>query len=234
MPGLTALDGVALFWFLLCWCGYTWLADHTRWSRLSLTETMNEYRRLWMLTMLRRDDPRIVDTTIQASLLNGIAFFASTSIIVVGGLFALLGAADRAIQLLQDLPLVVPLTRHAWELKLMLLIVIFVYAFFKFAWSFRLLKYCSILIGAVPTRDEINQHTESFVLRIADILNLEARHFNHGLRAYFFSLAMLAWFLHPWLFIVATTWITVVNYRREFQSRTLRYLNVPVDNLTKK
>ncbi len=217
----TLLDGLAMAWFLLCWGGYTWVADHTRWSGRSLSAAMDDYRRAWMLNMVHRDDPRVVDTTIQAGLLSGIAFFASTSIIVVGGLFAMLGATDRAIEVLQHLSLVANPTRAAWEAKLVLLIVIFVYAFFKFAWSFRLLKYCSIMMGAVPDGEDRGAGAEALALRIAAVMNLEARHFNRGMRAHFFSLAVLGWFLHPLLFMFTTAWVTVVNYRREFHSRTL-------------
>jgi uncharacterized membrane protein len=182
---------------------------------------MNRYRLRWMLTMLRRDDPRIVDTNIQSSLLSGIAFFASTTMIVVGGLVAMLGAADKAVRVLEELPLVVQHSRPVWEFKLLLLIGIFIYAFFKFAWSFRLLKYCSILIGAVPSRTDVDLNTEAFIERIACLISIEGMHFNLGLRAYFFALAALGWFLHPFAFMVTTAWVTWVLYRRDFRSKAL-------------
>jgi uncharacterized membrane protein len=180
-----------------------------------------------MMRMLYRDDPRIVDTTIQASLLSGIAFFASTTIIVVGGLIALLGATDQAIRVLADIPFAIKHSRGTWELKVLLLITIFVYAFFKFAWSFRLLKYSAILIGATPLRSEIDAKAEDFARRIAELISLEAVHFNQGLRSYFFALAALGWFIHPYLFIAATAWVTVVLYRRDFHSRSLRCFQRP-------
>ena len=37
-----------------------------------------------------------------------------------------------------------------WEIKAIGLAVIFVYAFFKFAWSYRLFNYVAILLGAMP------------------------------------------------------------------------------------
>ena len=37
-----------------------------------------------------------------------------------------------------------------WELKSIGLAVIFVYAFFKFAWSYRLFNYMAIVVGSVP------------------------------------------------------------------------------------
>ena len=221
MLDFVILDYFALGWFFLCWVCYTLMADHSRWSDKSITMAMNRYRLGWMQTMLRRDDPRIVDTTIQSSLLSGIAFFASTSIIVVGGLVAMLGATDKVVTILAEIPLVAQHSRAVWELKLLLLIGIFIYAFFKFAWSFRLLKYCAILIGAVPSRTEVDAAAEAFTERIASLIGIEGVHFNQGLRAYFFALAALGWFLHPSLFMVATAWVTWVLYRREFRSKAL-------------
>jgi Protein of unknown function, DUF599 len=37
-----------------------------------------------------------------------------------------------------------------WEIKCVGLILIFIYAFFKFAWAYRLFNYVAILIGAMP------------------------------------------------------------------------------------
>jgi uncharacterized membrane protein len=44
------------------------------------------------------------------------------------------------------------------------------------------------------------------------------------LRAYYFSLAALGWFVHPWVFVTATTLVTVVLYLREHHSRTMKML----------
>lgn len=224
MPQFTAADYLALTCFLTSWVGYTVAADHTRLRERGITAAMDHHRERWMLAMLRRDDPRVVDTIIQGSLLNGIAFFASTSIIVVGGLMAMLGAADRAVAVLADLPFTANPTVADWELKLLLLVTIFVYAFFKFAWSFRLLKYCSILIGAAPLEREPSPEDDAYARRIAQLISLEALHFNQGLRAFFFALGALGWFIHPYAFMGATAWVTVVLYRREFHSRSLQLL----------
>ena len=41
-------------------------------------------------------------------------------------------------------------------------------------------------------------------------------HFNNGLRAYYFGLAAVTWFLHPYAVFAATVWVVLVLYRREF------------------
>jgi uncharacterized membrane protein len=42
------------------------------------------------------------------------------------------------------------------------------------------------------------------------------------LRAYYFALAALGWFVHPLVFIAAILWIVLVLLRRQFLSHTLR------------
>ena len=45
-----------------------------------------------------------------------------------------------------------------------------------------------------------------------------ARHFNRGLRAYFFALAYLGWFAGPITFMATTLLVAVVLWRRQFAS----------------
>ena len=224
MPDFTVLDYCALGWFLLCWIGYVQIADHTRFHKLSVSARMNECRRRWMRNMVRRD-LRMIDTMIHGNLLHGVAFFASTSILLIGGLLASLGATDKAIAIFAELPLTSPVSRIAWEIKVLLLLVIFVYTFFKFAWCYRLFNYCSILIGAAPLETEPSPESDASADRIARLHGLAASHFNSGLRAYFFALAALAWFLHSALFMLVSAWVTYVLYRREFRSRSYKILN---------
>jgi len=102
-----------------------------------------------MENMVARD-LRMVDALIQNSLQQGVLFFASTSILLIGGLLAGVGAADAAMQVLSDIPLSSTNTRTEWEVKVMLVVFIFMFAFFKFAWSYRLFNYVIIMIGAAP------------------------------------------------------------------------------------
>jgi uncharacterized membrane protein len=104
-------------------------------------------------------------------------------------------------------------------------VVIFVYAFFKFAWCYRLFTYCAVLIGAAPLPDALTPQAYDHADRLARLHSLAAQHFNSGLRSYFFALATLGWFLHPFVFIVATSWVTWVVYRREFRSRSFNILS---------
>ena len=128
---------------------YAVTLEHTAYGRDSLSARMNRYREVWMRRMLDRD-ARMVDMQIMASLQNGTAFFASTSLIAIGGALALLRATNDALAVLRELPIDLSPSPALWEIKCVGLILIFVYAFFKFAWSYRLFNYVAILLGAMP------------------------------------------------------------------------------------
>jgi len=219
LPDFTPLDYAAVVWFFACWAGYALLVDRGRLYRRSVSGHMHQHRRRWMRNMILRE-LRMVDTQIHAALVSGILFFASTSILLVGGLMTVLGATEEVISVMADLPLGAPVSRAVWEIKIVLLIVIFVYAFFKFAWCYRLCSNCSIMVGAAPREAELNPAAEDFADRIAQLYSLSGRHFHKGLRAYFFALAAVCWLVNPVLFILATAWVLAVLIRRDFRSQT--------------
>ena len=98
-------------------------------------------------------------------------------------------------------------------------------AFFKLSWAIRQLNFCSVLVGAAPKMPKEN--TEQYaphINRAARITSYASVNFNNGLRAYYFALAALTWFLHPWLMIAATGWVVYILYQREFRSKTLKAL----------
>jgi uncharacterized membrane protein len=187
---------------------------------------MNQQRIAWMQTMSRRE-LRMIDTGIMTGLQQGTAFFASSTLIALGGCFALLGASDRVIAVLADLPVLSPPERGIFEAKAMGLVVLFAYAFFKFGWSYRLFNYCSILIGAVPTLQDSGGHSaeiEAAVWRAARMNILAGKHFNAGLRGVFFSIGYLGWFAGPVVFVLTTLLLVVVLVRRQFFSAARRAL----------
>lgn len=220
MNHLSNLDIFALSWFLILWGAFSAIVDSSPLRHKSLSMIMNQHRRRWMETMAERE-VRIVDTAIITGLQNGTAFFASTSLLAVGAGFALLNSTDLALQISRDLSLPVATTRALWETKVLLVITIYIYAFFKFGWAYRLFNYTSILIGAFPPPSKAG--TEEMQLAIhqaAEVNALAGRHFNRGLRSFFFSLGLFAWFIHPLLFIAMTTFICLVLIRRQFFSRS--------------
>ena len=61
-------------------------------------------------------------------------------------------------------------------------------------------------------------------MRAARVISMAANQFNLGLRSYYFGMTMLAWFVSPWLFMLMSTGVVLVLYRREFHSDVLQVM----------
>ncbi|MGB7991826.1 MAG: DUF599 family protein [Candidatus Methylophosphatis roskildensis] len=225
MPNIPAIDLLVLAWFVSCWAGYALFAKRRARRTASLVVAMRIYRRQWFRNMLAHEN-RIGDIGGMNALLSAATFFASSSMLILGGLVALLGAPERAIDIVADLPFTHRDSEAIWRIKIITLIVIFVYGFFKFSWSIRQFNFCAILIGAAPRTDNPDEH-DDFVGTMTSVASFASEHFNQGLRAFYFALAALAWFLNPWLFVLASALVVFVLYRREFHSPTLYALTRP-------
>jgi uncharacterized membrane protein len=223
------LDFAAGLLFIIAWLGFSFLTDGRPLPRQSLTWLMNRERVRWMDTMMTRE-LRVIDTSVLAGLQQGTAFFASTTVFAIGGCFALMNASDQVITVFRDLPVSLPSSRTMFEAKAAGLLLIYSYAFFKFGWAYRLLNYCSILLGAVPlvlNHEKITDEVRAAAAKATQFSTLSGKHFNAGLRAVFFSIGFMGWFAGPYVFIASTLFIFAVLARRQFYSKARAALLEP-------
>jgi len=221
--GFTYLDAFAFVFFFLIWVSHYYVINRSRWKSRTITAAMSGMREQWMHNMVARGDTP-VDAIIQNALQQGVLFFASTTVLLIGGLVAALGSADKGFKMLQELPLSEAGSIVQLELKILLIVFIFVMAFFKFAWSYRLFNYTLIMIGAAPHGEQDEARRVHYAKKVALLHSLASKHFTTGLNAYFFALAACTWLLNAWLFIAATLWVALVLYRRAFRAEFLRLL----------
>jgi uncharacterized membrane protein len=220
------VDWAVLMFFLAAWTGYAWFARVWGVKRPSILAATNRFRLLWMKQTLARD-PRMLDGIITQSLSHTPSFFCSTSIIIIGGLFALLGTTDKAAELVREIPFAQQTPILVFEFKILVLVAIFVYAFFRFSWSMRQYTFVALIIGALPpatafARGEYAR--DAYAQRAADMTGLAAETFNDGLRAYYFSFAAMGWFFSPLVFVLTTLMVVAILYSREFRSEVLDIL----------
>ena len=214
--GFTLPDFLAFAFFVAAWSGYHFAIEYG--SRTGLNVSMAEYRMRWMSEMSQRDN-RIVDANIMTSLQNGTAFFASTSLLAIGASATLLRASDDAVKIAAELPFGIAATRTLWEVKVVGLLLIFGYAFFKFAWAYRLFNYAAVLVGATPAAASADATDRARIAGRAGRMGVAAaRHFTRGQRAFFFALAYLGWFLGPWPLAATTAFVLAVMWSRQYVS----------------
>ncbi len=220
-------DWFALGFFVFVWVGYALFAKHWSEGQHSILAMTNRYRHLWMLQTTARD-PRMLDGIITQTLSATPAFFCSTTILILGGLFALLGTTDKAAELVREIPFAEQTPILVFEFKILILVVIFVYSFFRFSWSMRQYTFVALLIGAMPPATSFESDTadnrKHYADRAAAMTGLAAETFNGGLRAYYFSFAALGWFFSPAMFVMATILVAGILYTREFRSEVLTLL----------
>lgn len=210
-------DFIALTCFVLGWLWIGWRIENPSATRPSTSSLMANFRREWMREMVTRS-PRIFDSQVIASLRQATAFFASATMLALGGGLALVGDTEQLAGVAQDLALE-KTPDFVWDIKILLVLAMLTNAFLAFVWSHRLFGYCSVLMAAVPNDPE-DPRAIPRAKQAAEINITAARGFNRGLRSTYFSLAGLAWLAGPLALMVATVITIAVLYRREFVSRS--------------
>ncbi|ALG91197.1 MAG: DUF599 domain-containing protein [Confluentimicrobium sp.] len=210
-----ALDAIALLFWVAAWVGIGFAIERPPASRPSVSVLMTQYRRDWMQEMVTRQ-PRLFDSSILASLRQGTTFFASASMISIGGGLALIGNTERLLGLAEDLTLETA-PAVVWEVKILAVLLLVANAFLKFVWSHRLFGYCAVVMAAVPNDPE-HPDARRRARQAAGVNIYAARSFNRGMRSIYFALGGLAWLLGAVPLMVAAAVTLLVLWRREFAS----------------
>lgn len=225
------LDIVSFAWFIFCWVGYTTFARLSAKRTNTLSSILYRFRKEWVdkLSMTGMSE---VDAELLASLEKQVSFFASTSLLILASLVTVLSTSSEIFMNLTSLSFVTVVSLEVIQMKLLLLIIIFTYGFFTFTWSIRQYGFCFILFGS--SFNTVKYYKEAPDYRatakdrdfkaMAKVLDRAAHSYNYGVRAYYFALAALAWFINPWVFMAACALTVLVLYRREFKSSTVNAL----------
>jgi len=220
-------DWAAVLVFFGAWVGYAWIARRLAQSHASILATTNRIRREWMLQATYRE-VRVVDGVVIQNLSTSPSFFASTTILIIGGLLAVLSTSDKATELAREIPFVARTSSLVFDLKVVLMLVIFIYAFFRFTWSMRQYTFGALLVASAPEAEQFARQglsREAFADRAGRIVGMAAEAFNDGLRAYYLAFAAVGWFFSPLIFLLVTGIVIYILYQREFHSDVLEILN---------
>lgn len=210
------LDAVAVGLLLAGWKAIGVAIERECAARASVAALMMIRRREWMRQMITRQ-PRLFDAAILSTLRQGTTFFASTLVIAIGGVLALIGNAERLAGVAGELGASAPVV--VYEMKLGLVAILLTDSFLKFVWSNRLFGYCAVLMAAVP--NDPGAPDAPFRADQAAELNIRAAwNFNRGLRGTYVSLAALAWLAGPVPLLAAAAAVLWTMWSREFRSLT--------------
>jgi uncharacterized membrane protein len=213
--GLNWLDALAVAVFLTAWLWLGWRIGHPSAARPSVTVLMSDYRLQWMEVMVTRQ-PRIFDAQTMMSLRQSTSFFASTCLLAMGGLLALIGNVELLSGLATRLTNMEN-SSAVLQNKLFLALFMLGNAFLKFVWANRVFGYCSIVMGAVPNDPE-NPQAMPLAMKAGKLNGRAAMNFNAGLRSMYFALCALAWLGGALVLLVGVAVTAWVVWSCEFSS----------------
>ncbi|WP_246018288.1 DUF599 domain-containing protein [Pelagibacterium montanilacus] len=181
--------------------------------RPSLSALMNEQRFNWVTQASRRENP--FDAILAGNIMGAVSFFASTTALLILALFTVIGQLPLVAPALATVAFGSPYSQSDLQVHNIAMLVLFISAFLSFTLSLRQFNHFCILIGA---SDHTVQTPPEEIRTIARINGMAAKSFNSGIRAYYFAVPMVAWFVSSWASVAATVLTIAVLVHREYFS----------------
>jgi uncharacterized membrane protein len=207
---------VAIVLYFSIWLAYEAFDGPLRRPR-SLNARMIVVRKAWMARILERDN-LMVDASLIGHSIHTATFFASTTVLALAGLLGVLGSSDRVYAAISSISLLISVDQTLFELKIALLVGIFVYIFFKFTWALRQFNYFCAIVGSAPRGTSASAERDRHAAAMATVIGQAIANVNAGFRGYYFGFAALGWIAHPAVLVVGALFTVAVLARRQFAS----------------
>jgi uncharacterized membrane protein len=202
---------------ILCWIVYNFAVPLVEHRRPSLSVIMSMQRRRWVANASRRESP--FDAILSGNLMGSVSFLASTSVLLVLAVFTVFGQLSNVMLTLQSISFDRAYSLGDLQLHLVGMLILFVLSFFSFTLSLRQFNHFCIMLGAI---DHTVASDDAQIDAIAQLNTMAAKNFNAGIRAYYFSVPMVAWFANEWLAIAISLMMIGFLVHREFFSTAHR------------
>jgi uncharacterized membrane protein len=202
---------------LICYFAYNIFVPQIERLRPSLSSIMNMQRRRWVANAAVRESP--FDAILSGNIMQSVSFLASTAVLMVLAVFAVFGQLPALMASLSSLSLDARYSVGEVQIHLVVMLAMFVLAFFAFTLSLRQFNHFCIMLGAI---DHSTPISDEEIDAITEMNVLGARNFNAGVRAYYFSVSTVAWFVSEWATVAACLLTILVLAQREFFSSAHR------------
>lgn len=202
---------------LVCWFTYNYGVPLLERRRPSLSVIMSMQRRRWVANAVKRESP--MDAILSGNLMGSVSFLASTSVLLVLATFTAFGNLNALMETLATIGIRPNYSISDVQIHLFVMLTVFVLSFFAFTLALRQFNHFCIMIGAI---DHSGHTLPAEIDAIAQLNSLAAKNFNNGIRAYYFSVATVAWFASEWLAIIASLLTVGFLIHREFFSTAHR------------
>jgi uncharacterized membrane protein len=176
---------------------YLYLKRRTRRVPHSSVHAVNAMiRERWVMMIMNSGKLEILAIqTLRNSVMTA-SFMATTAILLMIGVLNMGEKIGQWSQNLHSLFFLCQTSNELWQIKLGLLLLSFVLAFYYFAMAIRFFNHVGYMIN-LPADDELCKQTCAY-------LNKAGSYYTFGIRTFFFSLPIILWFFGACFLVLAT------------------------------
>jgi uncharacterized membrane protein len=165
-------------------------------------------RTAWVENIMRNGKDILAVQTLRNSTMAA-TFLSSTSILLIMGVLSLSGQGDKLDSTWHLLNIIGSRHPELWLVKVLLMLLDLLVAFFSFAMSIRIFNHVGYLLN-VPL--EMN-HKSISPRYVAIQLNYAGHYYSVGMRAYYFLVPLVFWLFGPHLMLLSTLLLIFMLYR---------------------
>lgn len=166
-------------------------------------------RKLWVENIMRNPAKDIMAVQSLRNFIMAPSLMASTAALLIIGTLTLSGQAENISHSWHALSFGGSHSTQMWILKVMLLLLDFIVAFFAFAMSVRLANHVLFMVN-VPEHDA---HHNLSPKAVAGRLHRAGNMFAIGMRAFFFAIPLVFWLFGPYLLLISSVGLVIALYR---------------------
>ncbi|MHB1084828.1 MAG: DUF599 domain-containing protein [Thiobacillus sp.] len=166
-------------------------------------------RSLWVESVMSDASRGIMAVQTLRNFIMASSLMASTAALLIIGTLTLSGQAGHIAQNWHILSINGSFSTELWILKVMLLLVVFIVAFFAFAMSVRLTNHVVFMLN-VP---EHNAHHNLSPKAVARRMQRAGSMFAIGMRAFFFAVPLVFWLFGPYFLLMSSIGLVITLYR---------------------
>jgi uncharacterized membrane protein len=185
---------------------YVWLGAKVKVNPTYTIHGVNQLARaLWVANVMRNPAKDIMAVQTLRNFIMGASLMASTATLLIIGTLTLSGQPESISKSWHVLNVGGTHAAELWIVKVLCLLADFIFAFFAFVMSVRLVNHVVFMINAPA----VDAHHNLTPIAVANRLNRAGNMFAAGMRAFFFAVPLVFWLFGPVFLVVATLGLVV-------------------------
>lgn len=213
--GLSSSDIASLIFFISCTLIYH-AFYYYRVAKLPkniFKGKINIIRRTWVENMLQSGNAIVAVQTLR-NIHMAASFLASSSIVFIGSIIYLIFTIEQTSGIIAGKG-TISLPDYLVFFKLLILMIMFLVSLLNFSLCIRLLNYLVILVGA--SQDTIAETMGmSAVDYITRMFSIAGIHYTFGIRGFYYTIPLIAWFLGTKFFIIFTFLVLLLCLKLDY------------------